>query len=76
MMPGSWSGMKAKRTLRDEEGRLKADRACCRTFCDEAWRYSGSLFQFDNGQLSRAFEVRDRKMKLHGIGSAYFEPWI
>jgi len=30
---------------------------------------SGSLLQFDNGQISLSFQVRDDKTQLHAIGA-------
>jgi len=37
---------------------------------------SGSLFQFDNGQFSPVFQMRDDKAQFHAIGAAHFEAWI
>ena len=34
---------------------------------------SRSLFQFDDGQISLAFQVRDDKTQLHAIGAAHFQ---
>jgi len=37
---------------------------------------SGSLLQFDNGQISLSFQVRDDKTQLHSIGAARFQARI